>query len=125
MRLLLDTNIFFWAFYEEKRLSSFARTTIEDAEAIFISSVSIWEIAIKASLGKMTVDPIELAGKLNEANFQELPVFNRHVVLVTNMPLHHRDPFDRLLVAQAMSESLHLLTADKHLKPYSSLVLCV
>ena len=125
MRLLLDTNVLFWTFYEEKKLSNFTRTTMEAAEAIFISSASLWEIAIKVCLGKMTVDPVELAGKLTEANFQELPVFNRHVVLVANMPLHHKDPFDRLLVAQAMSESFYLLTSDSKLAPYSNLVLCV
>ena len=125
MRLLLDTHVLYWAFYEEKKLSSLARATIEDADEIFISSASIWETAIKARLGKMDVDPVELAGKLPEASFQELPVINKHVVLVANMPLHHKDPFDRLLIAQAMSESLHLLTTDTKLKPYSDLVLCV
>ena len=125
MRLLLDTNILFWAFYEGEKLSGIAREVIENAEAIFVSSASIWEIGIKVRLGKMNVNPVELAERLPEANFQELPIFNSHVVLVANMPLHHKDPFDRLLIAQAMTEQFHLLTADTKLKPYSNLVLCV
>ncbi len=73
----------------------------------------------------MSGDPAELAAQIGAAGFQELPVYSRHAVLVATLPMHHSDPFDRLLVAQAMSEPLHLLTADTQLKPYSDLVICV
>jgi PIN domain nuclease of toxin-antitoxin system len=73
----------------------------------------------------MEGDPSELAENIAAAGFQELPVFSKHALLVATLPLHHTDPFDRLLIAQAMNEPLHLLTADSQLKTYSELVVCV
>lgn len=125
MRLLLDTHIFYWSVYDPRRLSKPARATIMKAEAIFVSAASIWEMAIKVRLGKMAGDPADLAAQIDAAGFQELPIWSRHAQLVANLPLHHSDPFDRLLVAQALSEPLHLLTADAQLKPYTHLVLCI
>ena len=95
------------------------------AEAVFVSSASIWETAIKVRLGKMDGSPAQLAAEIEASGFQELPVWSRHALLVADLPMHHSDPFDRLLFAQAMSEPLHLLTADAQLKPYSDLVICV
>jgi PIN domain nuclease of toxin-antitoxin system len=125
MRLLLDTHIFYWSFYNPEKLSNKAISTIMQAEAVFVSSASIWETAIKVRLGKMDGSPVELAAEIAAAGFQELPVWSRHALLVADLPMHHSDPFDRLLIAQAMSEPLHLLTADAQLKPYSDLVICV
>ena len=125
MRLLLDTHIFYWSFYNPEKLSNKAISTIMQAEAVFVSSASIWETAIKVRLGKMDGSPAELAAEIAAAGFQELPVWSRHALLVADLPMHHSDPFDRLLIAQAMSEPLHLLTADAQLKPYSDLVICV
>jgi PIN domain nuclease of toxin-antitoxin system len=73
----------------------------------------------------MDGDPVELAENIVAAGFRELPVWSKHALLVATLPMHHSDPFDRLLIAQAMSEPLHLLTADTQLKPYSELVVCV
>jgi PIN domain nuclease of toxin-antitoxin system len=95
------------------------------AEEIFVSSASIWEVAIKVRLGKMNADPQELYDQIKANGFQELPVWSRHALLVADLPLHHTDPFDRLLIAQAISEPLHLLTSDPQLKPYSELVILV
>lgn len=125
MRLLLDTHIFYWAFYERDRLSKKALGLIDEAEAIFVSSASIWEIAIKVRLGKIKADPVELIEHIEESGFQELPVLSRHAIIVAALPMHHTDPFDRLLIAQAISEPLHLVTADTKLQSYSELVVQV
>jgi PIN domain nuclease of toxin-antitoxin system len=125
MRLLLDTHIFYWSLYNRSRLPKGTLETILGAEAVFVSAVSIWETAIKVRLGKMKGDPARLADYIPESGFKELPVWSRHAKLVATLPMHHTDPFDRLLIAQAMSEPLHLLTVDVLLKPYSDLVVCV
>lgn len=123
MRLLLDTHIFCWSFYEPQRLTPKAFKLIKGAEMVFVSTASIWEIAIKARLGKIQADPRELFNEIEANGFYELPILSRHALLVADLPLHHTDPFDRLLIAQAISEPLHLLTADAQLKPYSDLVI--
>jgi PIN domain nuclease of toxin-antitoxin system len=125
MRLLLDTHIIYWAFYETKRLPQRAKEYLSSAEDVFVSSASIWEMAIKVRLGKMGGDLRELVSMIEAADFKELPVLSRHSVHVADLPMHHADPFDRLLIAQAMTEPLHLLTADSQLKPYSELVIYI
>lgn len=125
MRLLLDTHIFCWIFYEPERLARKTRRLIEDAEIVFVSVASIWEVAIKARLGKIQADPQELFEQIAANDMQELPVLSKHALCVATLPLHHADPFDRLLIAQAITEPLHLLTADPQLKPYSDLVIQV
>jgi PIN domain nuclease of toxin-antitoxin system len=125
MRLLLDTHLLYWWFYEPQKLSSGAVKTIKDAEEVFFSSASLWEIAIKVRLGKIKADPRQIVHWTEQSDFSELPIFSRHTLLVATLPLHHTDPFDRLLLSQAMSEPLHLLTVDRQLKPYSELVVLV
>jgi PIN domain nuclease of toxin-antitoxin system len=125
MRLLLDTHIFCWSFYEPQRISSETRELMNQAEEVFVSSASLWEIAIKVRLGKINADPEELFQQIEANGFQELPVWSKHALLVAKLPMHHSDPFDRLLIAQAISEPLHLLTADAQLKPYSELVILI
>ena len=123
MRVLLDTNIVYWWFYESFRLSPETVSIVNKATSVFISSASIWEISIKVRLGKMEVEPTKLLELINATDFIELPVTFHHAVLVADLPLLHADPFDRLLVAQAMREPLHLITSDRHLKQYSELVI--
>ena len=127
MGLLLDTHIFCWWFYEPERLSNETREMMQAAAAagVFVSSASIWEIAIKVRLGKMKADPKELFQQIAANGFKELPVLSKHALLVTDLPLHHTDPFDRLLIAQAISEPLRLLTGDPQLSRYSELVIQV
>jgi PIN domain nuclease of toxin-antitoxin system len=125
MRLLLDTHIFCWWFYEPERLSRSALRVIRGAEKVFVSSASIWEVAIKARLGKIDADPQELFDQIEVNGFHELPVWSRHALLVATLPLHHTDPFDRLLITQAISEPMHFITADPQLKQYSELVIQV
>jgi len=123
MRLLADTQIVYWVYHEPEKLSAAARQYLDDADAVYVSAASVWEISIKVKLGKLKADPERLVQRIQLAGMRELPVFSRHTVLVADMPLHHTDPFDRLLIAQAMSEPLHLLTADTRMKRYSNLVI--
>ena len=104
MRLLLDTHIFYWSLYNRSRLPERALETILAAEAVSVSAVTIWEMAIKVRLGKMKGDPARLADHIAQSGFTELPIWSRHAKLVATLPLHHADPFDRLLIAQAMAE---------------------
>jgi PIN domain nuclease of toxin-antitoxin system len=122
MRLLLDTHVFLWAATGSTSLKAQTRRTIEDADAVFVSAASIWEIAIKARLGKITADLDALVNAIKESGFVDLPVSTAHAAGVARLPLLHDDPFDRLLLAQAIAEPLRFLTADVALKPYSDLV---
>jgi PIN domain nuclease of toxin-antitoxin system len=124
-RLLLDTHILYWWFYEHQKVSQEAFEVIKSADEVFFSAASIWEIAIKVRLGKMTADPLKIIHWTGQNDFIELPILSRHGAVVATLPMHHTDPFDRLLVAQAISEPLHLLTVDSKLKPYSELVIQV
>ena len=118
MRLLLDTHVFIWAVTGSRQLKSAAREQMASAEAVFVSAASIWEIAIKARLGKIEGDAQEFAAAIDASGFQELAVTARHAAAVAELPLHHADPFDRLLLAQAFSEPLGFLTADGALAAY-------
>lgn len=125
MRLLLDTHVLLWALAEPERLDPATRALLEDADAdVLFSAASIWEIAIKARLGRadFAVRPQDIAQAARETGFEELPVRAAAAALVADLPLHHRDPFDRLLVAQAITEPVRLYTADPSLPPYSELV---
>ena len=125
MRLLLDTHIFLWAVAGSRLLKPAARRLIEDADEVFVSAASIWEVAIKARLGKIQADPRELAAAIDASGFVELPVSAAHAAAVVQLELHHSDPFDRLLIAQALAEPLRLVTVDEVLTRYSDVVLLV
>ena len=125
MRVLLDTHVLLWAMQGSRELSGDARARLREADAVFVSTASLWEIAIKASLGKLTVDCAALAKTLVEAGFQELAIRWVHAVKLRELPSLHRDPFDRMLIAQAICEPLHLLTHDAALKSYTDLVTVV
>jgi PIN domain nuclease of toxin-antitoxin system len=122
MRVLLDTHVFLWAVADSRKLRADARSRIRAAEAVFVSAASIWEIAIKAKLGKLDADPEQLAGAIEGSGFTELPVRAVHAARLSRLASHHQDPFDRLLVAQAMTEPLILLTADRNLSAYGEWV---
>ncbi|HFT8010355.1 TPA: type II toxin-antitoxin system VapC family toxin [Burkholderia cenocepacia] len=123
MRLLLDTHVYLWAVLDDRKLSQHARQLIMDADEVFVSAATIWEASIKAGLGKLNVDVDDLVTEISAAGFVELPVRVAHAALVRDLPDIHRDPFDRLLVAQAMLEPLRLVTADGHLAKYTNLVI--
>jgi len=122
VRLLLDTQVYLWFVADAPRLAMAARDAIDDADAVFVSAASIWEAAIKIGLGKLDASVEALAAAIALSGFEELPVLSRHAARVVSLPALHRDPFDRLLVAQAIEEPLRLLTADSTLAPYSELV---
>ena len=125
MKILLDTRILFWWFYSISRVPPLAMEQILAAETVYVSSASILEIAVKGRLRKVASDPMRLALLIEKTGFYELPVTARHAATVASLPPLHSDPFDRLLIAQAMSEPLHLITTDERLKPYSELVVLV
>lgn len=125
MRLLLDTHIFIWAVMDSRNLSKEARKMILDADDVFVSAASIWEASIKAGLGKLDVDVDRLVSEIELSGFHELPVRSVHAALARTLPEIHRDPFDRLLIAQAINEPLRLMTVDSHLAAYSNLVIAV
>lgn len=126
MRILLDTHIYVWWLADDARLTKYALKMIEDpANTIFVSAASIWEIAIKAALGVIRADPEEIAEAVQPSGFENLPITSRHAVQVAKLPVHHRDPFDRMLVAQSLVEPMRLLTHDQTLARYGSLVLVV
>jgi PIN domain nuclease of toxin-antitoxin system len=125
MRILLDTHIFLWAVGGSPMLKPKVRRLIEEADSVHVSAASIWEIAIKVRLGKLEADPNELAAAIEPSGFSELPVRASHAAGVLTLAPHHNDPFDRLLIAQALAEPLRLVTADALLAQYSDIVLVV
>jgi PIN domain nuclease of toxin-antitoxin system len=122
MRFLLDTHVLLWALASPKRLPKpifdLLETTGND---ILFSSASIWEIAIKAQLlrAEFGVDAATIIDAARETRFTELAVSAQHAANVANLPLHHKDPFDRMLISQAISEPARLITADRALSAYS------
>lgn len=122
MRILLDTDVFLWLLAGSPRFNAQARAWIDGADRVLVSSASVWEIAIKVSQGKLSVNPDEVIAEIAAKGCEELPVYARHAKGVIALPRHHGDPFDRLLVAQAVTEATRFLTADAHLAAYSDLV---
>lgn len=121
MKLLLDTHVLLWAAGEPARLPATARRMIDDAENELLFSVaSLWEIAIKRGLGRrdFQVDPRLLRRGLLDNGYNELPIMSEHVVEIESLPPIHKDPFDRLLVAQAIVEGITLLTLDPMVARY-------
>jgi len=122
VNLLLDTQIYLWILDDSPRLNQRARDTILAADQVFVSAATIWEAVIKSALGKLRVDPTRLVEEIGRSGFVELPVTARHAAAVSALPMHHKDPFDRLLVAQAMTEPARFLTTDTALVSYSELI---
>src|SRR5665213_438047 len=117
MRLLLDTHALLWWEADSERLGPVARAAIGASDLIYVSAASAWEAEIKQALGKLVfADDVE---EMIDANgFVELPVSVRHAAALRSLELYHRDPFDRMLVAQALVEACTLVTADKNLVRY-------
>lgn len=128
MRLLLDTHIALWAITDSPRLAAQARSLIlNPGNSVHISTASVWEIAIKHMLGRggMPVSGTQAAAHFQAAGYIELPIANAHVSMLETLPPHHADPFDRLLVAQALTEPLRLLTHDAIVSQYSDSIILV
>ena len=124
MCVLLDTQLLLWSLADANRLPTRARQIIDSAE-VYVSAVSIWEIAIKASLGKLAADPRQVLSALEPTGFLSLPISGEHCACVMDLPPVHRDPFDRLLIAQATTEPMRFVTADASLGAYGDFVTVV
>jgi PIN domain nuclease of toxin-antitoxin system len=122
VRILLDTHCWLWYLLSPDRLNGPARDTLrETRNEVFLSTRSAWEIVVKSGLGKLSI-PLPAAqyipDRLEALGHQSLPILQNHVLQVEQLPMHHRDPFDRILVAQAQVEGLRLMTADPVLRAY-------
>ncbi|MDP3559045.1 MAG: type II toxin-antitoxin system VapC family toxin [Legionellaceae bacterium] len=122
MKLLLDTHIIIWSLSAPQFLSSKTQNYITDAETIYVSAASIWEICIKIQLNKLQLELETFVKEIENIGIQPLPITWKHAQLTKELPLYHKDPFDRMLIAQAISEPLTLLTNDPILSQYSELV---
>ena len=121
MNLLLDTHLLLWAAFQSSRLPPEATTMIADPQnRLWFSAASIWEVAIKRSLDRpdFRVDPGVLRAGLLANDYAELPIAGRHCLGLSGLPALHADPFDRILIAQALAEGMLLLTADARVKAY-------
>jgi len=117
-RLLVDTHVLLWWLTNDSNLSNTARTEIADPEnEPLVSIASLWEIAIKRSLGKLSA-PDDLPDRISNEGFAWLALAPHHAWEVRQLPMHHRDPFDRLLIAQAVIERIPVVTADPRFQPY-------
>ena len=124
MRLLLDSHVFLWWKAADPRLSSAMVRAIAEAEEVYVSAATAWELGLKVSLGKLRL-PESVEDGIAAAGFAELPVHFRHTREAVVLPPHHHDPFDRMLVAQAMCEGLTLMTHDDKITRYGVAVLRV
>ena len=125
MRILLDTHVYLWWLEDSSLLSTTARKVIEEAESVYVSSASLWEAIIKIGLGKLEADPAELVAGISKSGFTPLPITPEHTLVLAGLAGYHKDPFDRMLLCQAMAEPLRLVTADGMLQAYSELVIKV
>ncbi len=122
MSFLLDTAVWLWSVWEPTKMSQPARDILSDsAQEIFLSPVTSWEVAIKAASGKLQLpEPpgTYVPTRMVRQGLRPLPISHQHALVVFGLPPHHRDPFDRMLIAQALVENLTLLTADREIKKY-------
>jgi len=119
VKLLLDTHVLLWALAEPQKLPARVEAQLRNADvAVYVSAVSTWEIAIKTALGKLRADLDEILAAIGKVGFSELPVTIRHTAELRRLPHKHRDPFDRLLAAQALCEGLALVTHDEVFQDY-------
>jgi PIN domain nuclease of toxin-antitoxin system len=117
VRLLLDTHVFLWWREASDRLGREVQQAVSEAEVVFLSAASAWEIAIKVGLGKLSI-PGPLDAAVEASRFDQLPITFAHASAVTGLAPHHGDPFDRMLIAQALVEQLTIVTHDRRFGPY-------
>lgn len=117
MMLLLDTHVFLWWREASPRVGEADRRANAQAEFVYVSAVSAWEVAIKVGIGKLRI-PGPIGPAVAHSQFEQLPITFAHASVVTGLPAHHGDPFDRMLIAQALVEELTLVTHDRRFEPY-------
>ena len=125
MRLLLDTNALLWALINGPRIDPVRDLLLADENEVFVSTVSWWEIAIKTNIGKLDANVSELRVSAQESGFLELPLLGSHAEMLATLSRYHNDPFDHMLVAQAMAEPMRLITGDGVLAKYTPLVILI
>lgn len=119
MNLLLDTHVFLWAIDDSPHLSPAARAAITDGHnVVYVSAASAWEIGIKRGLGKLNIPPGDYMEEVRLHRFTPLDITSEHALAVETLPPHHKDPFDRLLIAQAQEERLTIVTRDQRVALY-------
>jgi PIN domain nuclease of toxin-antitoxin system len=123
MRLLLDTHVLLWTLAGSPRINNVKALILSEESEVFVSTVSWWELATKISIGKLAADLPTLRQAVKDSGILELMVKGEHAERLVGLPLLHRDPFDRMLVAQAMAEPMRLITADAALAQYTDLVM--
>lgn len=122
MRLLLDTHIVIWWLTDAPELSDQTKELIDREPEVYVSAATVWELAIKQAIGKLK-EPADLPERVRDGEFRQLAITSDHAVAAGRLPLIHRDPFDRMLVAQAIREGLTLVTADDTIRRYDVPVL--
>ena len=126
MKLLIDTHILLWALGKNPRLPKRAALMLEDRRnKVWVSVATIWELAIKQGLHKIEIDFADLENNLGQSEFDLISISYKHAVQVSELPMHHSDPFDRMLIAQATVEGAHLLTSDTQLSMYGKSIMLV
>lgn len=116
MSLLLDTHIVMWWLTDDPTLADEIKDHLDQELDVYVSSATVWEVAIKQALGKL--DPPDLPEQIRDSGFRPLNITAEHGISAGRLPMHHRDPFDRILIAQAQLEGLTLVTRDTHLQKY-------
>lgn len=117
MSLLLDTHVVLWWLLDDATLSDEIKVMLDHEPDVYVSPATIWEVAIKQAIGKLT-SPADLPEKIRDAGFRELPIVAAHAITAARLPPHHRDPFDRMLVAQAQLEEFTLVTRCAEIRRY-------
>ena len=125
IQFLLDTNVVLWLSEDKPRIDSIKPLLLTEESQVFISVVSWWEIAIKVRMGKLPVDVERIRSLAKENNYLELPITGDYVKTYLELPDLHRDPFDHMLLAQAITCPMRLITGDSQLAEYSSLVMVI
>lgn len=122
MSLLLDTHVVLWWLADDPTLSDDIKARLDHEPDVYLSPATVWEVAIKQAIGKLK-EPPDLPERIRDSGFRELPITSEHAIAAGRLPLIHRDPFDRMLVAQALCEGLTLLTRDGDIAKYGVPVL--
>ena len=122
MSLLLDTHVVLWWLTDDPTLSDYIKDQLDHEPDVYVSAATVWEVAIKQAMGKLK-EPADLPERIRDSGFRELPITSEHAIAAGRLPLIHRDPFDRMLVAQAQRENLTLVTKDPHILEYPVSVL--
>ena len=117
MKLLVDTHVVIWWLADDPTLAEDVKTQLDHEPEVFLSAATVWEVAIKQAIGKL-IEPADLPERIRDSGLRELPITAQHALTAARLPLLHRDPFDRMLIAQARCEDLTLVTRDPQILRY-------